>query len=144
MSLPEPRPAQSPPQDPRMRRAELIISAVLRVGVLTSMIVILAGALLTFVRHREYVTSPAELRRLTEPGAAVPQTLHDVGKGVAQLRGQSIVVAGLLLLILTPVIRVAASIVAFAFQRDRTYVMITSFVLVLLLLSFALGRAIGG
>lgn len=127
-----------------MRRAELIISAVLRTGVLSSMIVILVGTLLTFVHHREYVTSPAELQRLTQPGAAVPQTLHDVATGVAQLRGRSIVAAGLLLLILTPVIRVAASILAFVFQHDRTYVLITSFVLLLLLLSFALGRAIGG
>jgi hypothetical protein len=29
-------------------------------------------------------------------------------------------------------------------QRDRTYVLITSLVLLLLLLSFSLGRAIGG
>ena len=127
-----------------MRRAELIISAVLRIGVVSSMVVILAGTLLSFLHHREYLTSPAELQRLTQPGAAVPQTLHDVGKGVAQLRGRSVVAAGLLLLILTPVIRVAASIVAFVIQRDRTYVLITSLVLLLLLLSFSLGRAIGG
>jgi uncharacterized membrane protein len=127
-----------------MRRAELIISAVLRIGVVSSMVVILAGTLLSFLHHREYVTSPAELQRLTQPGAAVPQTLHDVGKGVAQLRGRSVVAAGLLLLILTPVIRVAASIVAFVIQRDRIYVLITSLVLLLLLLSFSLGRAIGG
>jgi uncharacterized membrane protein len=127
-----------------MRRAELIISAVLRIGVVTSMVVILAGTLLSFLHHRDYVTSPAELQRLTQPGAAVPQTLHDVEKGVAQLRGRSVVAAGLLLLILTPVIRVAASILAFVIQRDRTYVLITSLVLLLLLLSFSLGRAIGG
>jgi uncharacterized membrane protein len=127
-----------------MRRAELIISSVLRTGVVSSMVVILAGGLLTFLHHPEYVTSSTELQRLTHPGAAVPQTLHDVAKGVAQLRGQSIVTAGLLLLILTPVIRVAASILAFVAQRDRTYVLITSLVLLLLVLSFALGRAIGG
>jgi uncharacterized membrane protein len=144
MSLPEPIPAQRAPEGPRMRRAELIISAVLRIGVVSSMVVILAGTLLSFLHHRDYVTSPAELQRLTQPGAAVPQTLHDVEKGVAQLRGRSVVAAGLLLLILTPVIRVAASILAFVIQRDRTYVLITSLVLLLLLLSFSLGRAIGG
>ena len=41
----------------------------------------------------------------------------------------------------TPVVRVAVSILAFRAQRDRTYVLITSAVLVLLLLSFVLGRA---
>jgi uncharacterized membrane protein len=127
-----------------MRRAELIISAVLRIGVVSSMVVILAGTLLSFFHHPEYLTSPAELQRLTQPGAAVPQTLYDVANGVAQLRGRSVVAAGLLLLVLTPVIRVAASILAFVIQRDRTYVLITSLVLLLLLLSFSLGRAIGG
>lgn len=47
--------------------------------------------------------------------------------------------AGLLLLIATPVIRVAASVVAYAFERDRLYVAITAAVLLLLFASFALG-----
>jgi uncharacterized membrane protein len=129
--------------DTGVRRAELIISGVLRTGVLLSMAIILAGTLLTFVRHREYVSSPAELVRLSQPGEAVPQTLQDVLSGVRELRGQSIVAAGLLLLILTPVVRVATSILVFVAQSDRTYVLITSVVLLLLLLSFLLGHALG-
>jgi uncharacterized membrane protein len=124
----------------RVRRAELIISAVLRTGVVTSMAVIMLGTLLTFIHHREYVSSPAALERLTHPGAAVPQSLRGVVNGVGQLRGQSIVTAGLLLLILTPVVRVAVSVLTFVAQRDRTYILITSVVLFLLLLSFVLGR----
>jgi uncharacterized membrane protein len=126
-----------------MRRAELIISIVLRTGVAASMLVILAGSLLTFLHHRQYVSSPAELARLTRPGAALPQTLPGVINGVAHLRGQSIVSLGLLLLILTPVVRVATSILAFLAQGDRVYVAITTAVLLLLLLSFGLGRALG-
>ena len=128
-------------EDSRVRRAELIISGVLRSGVIASILLIVAGSLLTFVHHREYVSSPAELERLTRPGSAVPQTLPAVLSGAAQLRGQSIVAAGLLLLILTPVMRVATSILAFIAQRDRRYVLITSTVLLLLLLSFWLGRS---
>jgi uncharacterized membrane protein len=127
--------------DTRVRRAELIISGVLRIGVGASMTLILLGMLLSFLHHREYVSSPAELQRLTHPGAAVPQGLAGVIDGIQHLRGQSIVSAGLLLLILTPVLRVATSIVAFVVQRDRTYVMITSIVLLLLLLSFVVGHA---
>jgi uncharacterized membrane protein len=128
-------------QDARLRQAELIISAVLRVGVVTSLLVIVVGSLLTFLHHPEYVSSASDLSRLTQPGAAVPHSLHEVVTGIAKLHGQSIVAAGLLLLILTPVVRVAVSILAFRAQRDRTYVLITSAVLVLLLLSFVLGRA---
>lgn len=128
-------------EDPGVRRAELIISGVLRIGVIASILLIVAGTLLTFVHHREYVSSPGELARLTHPGSAVPQTLAAVLSGAIQLRGQSVVAAGLLLLILTPVVRVATSILAFIAQRDRRYVLITSAVLLLLLLSFWLGRA---
>jgi uncharacterized membrane protein len=51
------------------------------------------------------------------------------------LRGRSIIQFGLLLLIATPVARVLISAVAFALQRDRTYVLITLAVLGVLLLS---------
>jgi uncharacterized membrane protein len=131
------------PEDPQVRRAELIISGVLRTGVSASILLIVAGTALTFAHHRQYVSSPAELARLTRPGSAVPQSLAEVLSGAAELRGQSIVAAGLLLLILTPVVRVATSILAFVAQRDRRYVLITSAVLLLLLLSFVLGRAAG-
>ena len=56
------------------------------------------------------------------------------------LRGQAIMALGLLILIITPVLRVAISIVAFAIQHDRIYVAITSLVLALLILSFAGSR----
>jgi uncharacterized membrane protein len=143
MKAPGPMPLPDPGGEARIHRAELIISAVLRTGVVTSMIVIAAGTLLTFTHHREYVSSPAALQRLTHPGAAVPQSVRGVVNGVGHLRGQSIVAAGLLLLILTPVIRVAVSILTFVAQRDRTYVLITSVVLALLLLSFWVGRPAG-
>jgi uncharacterized membrane protein len=130
-------------QDARVRRAELIISTVLRVGVVTSLVVIVAGSLLTFLHHPEYMSAASDLNRLTRPGAAVPHSLREVVLGILNLHGQSIVAAGLLLLILTPVVRVGVSILAFRAQRDRTYVLITSVVFVLLLLSFVLGRPAG-
>jgi uncharacterized membrane protein len=131
----------APPSGPQTRRAELLISTVLRVGVLTSLAVILAGTLVTFLHHPEYVSSSQELARLTEAGASFPHTLRDVVAGLAALRGQAIVVLGLLILIATPVLRVAVSILVFLEQRDRTYVAITVTVLTLLILSFFLGGA---
>jgi uncharacterized membrane protein len=129
------------PSGPQTRRAELLISTVLRGGVLTSLAVILAGTLVTFLHHPEYVSSPQELARLTEAGASFPHTLRDVVAGLAALRGQAMVVLGLLILIATPVLRVAVSILVFLEQRDRTYVAITVTVLTLLILSFFLGDA---
>ena len=47
----------------------------------------------------------------------------------------------LVLLIATPVARVALTLVAFAAQRDRLYVLLTTVVLLLLLYGLLWGRA---
>jgi uncharacterized membrane protein len=64
-------------------------------------------------------------------------------QGLEHSQGRAIVMTGLLLLIATPVLRVAISVLAFVYQRDRTFVVITTVVLALLLTSFALGRGGG-
>jgi uncharacterized membrane protein len=46
---------------------------------------------------------------------------------------------GLLLLIATPVLRVAVSVIGFALDRDRLFVLITLAVLAVLIGSFAIG-----
>jgi uncharacterized membrane protein len=120
-------------------RAERLISNVLRVGVITSLTTILLGTVIAFVHHPEYITSPRELLHLTRPSDTGPHTLRDVLTGLADLRGQAIVVLGLLILIATPVVRVAVSILLFLEEGDRTYVAITSTVLALLILSFLIG-----
>jgi uncharacterized membrane protein len=139
-----------PPLHPRNKgkpehvaRIEIIISDLLRIGVIASLFVIVVGTALTFVHHRDYFTSRAEFHRLTQSQARFPNTLHDTWQGLRQLEGRAIVVLGLLLLIATPVLRVAVSIVAFAVQRDRTFVVLTSIVLALLILSFFLGKVEG-
>lgn len=124
----------------RVRRVELVISTLLRTGVVVSLTLIVVGTVITFVRHPEYLSSPTALEHLTEPGAAFAHTLDQVWFGMKELQGEAVVTSGLLLLIATPVIRVAVSIFAFVYQRDRNYTLITLVVLCLLLLSFVLGR----
>jgi uncharacterized membrane protein len=131
------------PNPERVRRVEILISTLLRVGVVTSLTVVVLGTLLSFVHHPDYVSSKAELSRLTKPGAAFPHTISEVIEGVRRLQGRAVVMAGLMLLIGTPVLRVAVSIIAFVYEGDWIFMVITSIVLALLLLSFVLGRAGG-
>jgi uncharacterized membrane protein len=126
--------------DERVRRVELIISTLLRTGVLVSFGVILLGTVVSFVHHPGYLTSHDQLQVLAQPGAAFPHSVREVLDGVLAFEGQAIVAVGLLLLIATPVIRVAVSIFAFVYQHDRVFVAITSVVLFFLLLSFVLGK----
>jgi uncharacterized membrane protein len=117
------------------------ISNLLRAGVVISMVVVITGLVFTFIHHPQYVRSKSALGRLTDAGAAYPRRLRDVATHIAEGRGQAIVMLGLLMLIGTPVARVAFAIVAFAIERDRLYVMITTIVLVLLLVPFLIGAA---
>ena len=119
------------------------ISTVLRVGVLLSVAVIATGLVITFVHHPEYRSSPQMLGTLTAPGAPYPNTLFDVFSGVRRLQGQAIVAAGLLLLIATPVARVALSILIFVIEHDKLYAAITTAVLIVLLIGFAIGLEAG-
>ena len=126
---------------PAARQVEILISNLLRVGVVVSLSVVCVGTVISFAHHPAYLHSSPSLAGVTRPGAAFPHTVGQVAIGIRQLHGQAIVAAGLLLLIATPVLRVAVSIIGFVYEADRTFVLITSIVLALLLLSFALGQA---
>lgn len=127
----------------RIRRLERGMGMLLRVGVLTSLAVVLIGTIVTFLHHPEYLSGSGELARLTTPGAAAPNRLGDVVSGVLAGSGQAIVAFGLLLLMLTPVARVFASFISFIHERDWIYVLLTSIVLAMLGLSLILGRPAG-
>jgi uncharacterized membrane protein len=122
-------------------RIEVLISRLLRFGVVTSLSIVGLGLLLMFIHHPSYLRSAMDLQRLTSPGAAFPHTLREMMTGLAAMRGQAVVVLGLLLLIATPIMRVAVSVAGFVLQRDRVFVVITSAVLAVLLVSFLLGKA---
>lgn len=125
------------------RWVDVAISWLLRGGVLISIAVVTFGIAMTFLHHPEYFRSRPALGELTQGAMHYPSSIGAVVDGVRTARGQAIVMAGLLLLIATPVARVAFSIVVFIIERDRLYVVITAAVLIVLLVSFAIGRAGG-
>jgi len=115
------------------------ISRLLRTGVLLSIAVIATGMIISFAHHPDYFSSRPSLGALTSASEHYPRSIAAVIEGTMQGRGQAVVSLGLLLLIATPVARVALSIIVFAIERDRLYVMITSAVLLLLMIAFVLG-----
>ena len=114
--------------DAQVQRA---VGNLLRGGVLLAAAVVFSGGVLYLARHgaarpdyHVFHAAPLDLRGLAG-------TVRDA----IALRGRGIMQLGLLLLIATPVARVAFTAVAFAFERDRTYVLIALLVLSLLLKS---------
>ncbi len=127
-------------QEEAVRRMEFLISSLLRIGVTTSLAIIVFGAILSFLHHPSYLHSAADLSRLTNPRAAPLHRIADIAAGLRAWHGQAFIMAGLLLLIATPILRVAASVAAFAAQRDRVFAAIAAAGLLLLIIAFALGK----
>jgi len=104
------------------------LSLVLIGGISISAAVTGIGGVVSLVQRRG---EHAALSAFTPVGPEA-STLAGVWRGVLAGHGESIIALGVLLLIGTPVARVAFSLVTFAIEKDRVYVVITAIVLVLL------------
>jgi uncharacterized membrane protein len=112
-------------------QVEIVIGKLLQAGVLLSAAVVLSGGIVYLVRHghmpvnlRVFRGEPQDLRHL-----------RGIFRELAGFRASGIIQMGLLLLIATPVARVAFSVWAFARERDYMYVVFTVMVLAVLLYS---------
>ncbi len=120
------------------QRVDEIIGTLLRYGVLLSAAVVAAGGIWYLVQYG--FSTPAYHVFRGEPEYL--RHVHGILTGVPGFHCRRMIQLGLVLLIATPVGRVAFSVVAFALQRDRAYVVITLIVLTVLLLSLT-GRLSG-
>jgi len=109
----------------------IIIGNLLRAGVVVSAVLVFAGACIYLVRHGH---QPANYRIFRgEPSDF--RTIPGVIRSVAGGHGRGLIQLGLLVLIATPIARVAFSILGFAIERDRMYMAFTVIVLIVLLYS---------
>ena len=106
---------------------ERMVRLVLLAGIALSVALMAVGISLLVVRGEAL------------PGGVTP--VSDLGHGLVSLQAAAYLSLGLIVLIATPFVRVAGSIVAFARERDARYVLVTSVVLVVMCLSVLLGKA---
>lgn len=113
------------------KRFEALIGILLRTGVVLAATVVLAGGVLYLTKYgglkpnyRVFQSEPAYLRSIE---GVVGDAISWHSRGIIQL--------GLLLLIATPITRVAFSVAGFASERDWLYVGITLVVLGVLIYS---------
>ena len=117
---------------PKSAHIEYIVSNVLRYGVLLSFLIVLIGSVMLFMQGGQAVTV-----RLS--GTPTPNSPAQVISELFLLQPKAIIDFGLMLLIATPVMRVAVSVIAFLVEEDVVYTLVTLFVLAVLLASFFLG-----
>jgi uncharacterized membrane protein len=103
-------------------RLENIVGGILRSGVVLSAVVVLAGGIWYLVAHGWQPVRYAHFAGRTRGFRGLPPS-------------ESVILVGLMMLIATPVVRVAFSLIAFALERDRLYVFLTAIVLSVLIYS---------
>lgn len=121
-------------------RTDRALGMLLRVGVYLSLIITILGIVLLVAREPQSLGDPAHTAQFVRTGPDHPYPPAAVLKGIAAGDGPSIIMLGILLLILTPVLRVFASVIAFLLQKDLLYAAITAAVLIILTLAFILGK----
>ncbi|MEH1784419.1 DUF1634 domain-containing protein [Nostoc sp.] len=113
------------------QRFEQFLGNLLRVGVILATALVLTGGILYLIRHGNeapnYQLFRGELPEFRSPSGVVTSVESGRHRGIIQL--------GLLVLIATPVVRVACSLLVYLQQRDFTYIIVTLIVLFGLLYS---------
>ncbi len=106
-----------------------VIGRLLQVGVLIAAVVTIVAGVLYLQQHGAATADYRTFRGVPATLSSLTGIVHGV------LAGQraAMVQAGLVLLILTPMARVALTLGAFLVQKDRLYVLLTSVVLAVLM-----------
>lgn len=107
------------------RQLEQSISHLLKYGVFLASTIVLVGGILYLIR---YGAEPANYQ-FFRGESSVFSSPRDVITAILSGQCYGIIQLGLLILVATPIARVAFSVLAFIRQRDFTYVMLTLFVL---------------
>ena len=113
------------------RRLETIIARLLQTGVLLAAAVVTIGALAYLVKHH---ADRVDYRSFISAGPDT-RTFSGIVRSAAHLDSLGIIQIGLLILIATPVARVALAMAGFALERDRLYTVVSIIVLLILLAS---------
>ncbi|ASZ12522.1 DUF1634 domain-containing protein [Chitinophaga pendula] len=111
---------------------QYVIGNLLRWGVWSSMAIALLGGAIYLYRHgQEIVNYP----RFEEQDHDMLAILKDIFHGIAAGHGRSLIMLGIILLFATPVMRVVFSLIGFALEKDKLYVVITLIVLTIIFVS---------
>lgn len=113
------------------RDIENIMGSLLRYGVLTSLLIVLIGAVFYLFQHGN--EAPSYKKFLGEPKRF--SELRQVWSSAWMGRGRSIIQLGLFVLIATPIARIVFSIIGYILERDYLYIVITMIVLGVILYS---------
>ena len=112
-------------------KMEITISRMLRAGVSVAAFVVLLGEILYLWQAHGIRTDYGYFHGVPTP----VEHFTLVIEGIRHLDSRSIIRLGILLLIATPIVRVAFCLYSFAMQKDKLYILVSGTVLAVLLYS---------
>lgn len=116
---------------------QILIARTLRWGVATACLIGLIGGILYLVHHGHEPFDPAIYRNFSYSANHAPEltTLGGIITGFCHFTPVGWIQTGVLVLILTPILRVALSLIDFLKERDWLYAFITAVVLAVILIN---------
>lgn len=123
------------------RDMELFLGRLLRYGVILSCAITLIGGALYLIQQGSQMPdySPVPDDQPFEGTAAYLRELSTILPRILALDGAAIIQLGVCVLIATPILRVAVSVIAFLIEKDYLYVVITLIVLAIIIANMLLG-----
>lgn len=115
-----------------------VVGQLLRFGVLSACMVAIIGGLMFLILHRSEISDFTQFRGAPE----YLRSLEGIYGGLLAWDARAVIQAGVLILIATPILRVALSIFAFALEGDYLYVVIT--IIVLFIISVGMFGGLAG
>jgi uncharacterized membrane protein len=112
-------------------KMDINISRMLRAGVSLAAVVVFIGGFLYVLQAGGVAPDYRHFHGISSPADRVPPLLV-----AHHLDSRNIIRVGILLLIATPIMRVAYCVYSFALQKDKIYIVVSSIVLSVLLYSF--------
>ena len=109
------------------------VGNLLRIGVLLSVITSLLGFIKLYFEGFEM---PKDYASLEVSGENIWKTFFN---SLGNLEGMGIIQLGILLLILTPLVRIIFALIGYLKEKDYTYVIISGIVLGIMVVSFLMG-----
>lgn len=109
------------------------VGNLLKLGVILSVVISFLGFVKLFF---EGFTMPKEYKDL---GSNTGNILTEFWFGLLKLEGKSIIELGILILILTPLMRIIFALVGYVREKDYTYIIISIIVLFIMFISFMMG-----
>ena len=113
-----------------------IIGNLLRYGVWISLSVAAIGGVVYLLHHGGDTVNYSVFK---ENDRNIFQVISDIINGALQGTGESLIFVGIILLFLTPVLRVLLSLFSFLLEKDYLYTVITLIVIGIIILSVSFG-----